>query len=184
MPSGSKDQELKNLTFERATGIGALHSFKCGQDIVDGIIQELDSYLSTNDLFLVKEDGIVVALFCLEKFGHSLFLPDKTLEKMRNGIKPKPSGCFDDEINYYQAAEISLLAVKEDCQKRHIGSFIIEQVLDKLIQDNVAHREFLIVRALCVDNYSAVPFYLKCGFTPAQEIKEGDNSLTMYRVIR
>lgn len=184
MLSGSNNQDFKSLTFERATNCGALCSFTCGQDLVDGIIKELDTYLSTNDLFLVKEGNNVVALFCLGKYGHALFLPDKTKDKMRSGIKPKPSCLLDEDCSYFQSAEISLLAVREDCQGRHIGSFIIEQIMERLVNDDVAQRDFLIVRALCLTDYSAIPFYEKCGFTPAQEKQDGDNSLTMYRIIR
>lgn len=185
MSSGSKDHELKELTIERATDTCALHSFKCGQNLVDEVISELDDYLSNNNLFLVKDGEEVVALYCMRKDDHSLFLPSKTKERMINGLKPMPVGVIDEDQDYYRSAELSLLAVREDCQRRHIGSIIIEKVMDELVNERVPNREFLIVRALDVKDYSAIPFYRSCGFVSVrvQEKDACDNSVMMYRVI-
>lgn len=186
MQSGSNDQEL-NLTFERATNTGALCSFKCGQDLVDGIIKELDTYLPTNDLFLVKQGDEVVALFCISKNDYCLFLSDTTKEKMQDGVKPKPDSARDCGEEYWEqmlfnAVEISLLAVRADKRGRHIGSYIIEYVLHSLAGNPVEKREFLMVKALNIEEYTAVPFYAKCGFFPAQ-IEALGKSLAMYRII-
>lgn len=182
MQSGS-NLEHRDLTFERASNTGALRSFKCGQAVVDGYIADLDSFLASDDLFLVKSGDEVVALFCLKKDDHELFLNDEIKEKMKKGIKPRPLGALDEFRYNYRSRELSLLAVKEEYQGNLIGSFIIEQVMERLVQEGVPEREFLIVRALCLKEYSAVPFYQKCGFTPAQEWKEEYESLMMYRVI-
>ena len=52
-----------DLLFERATNLAALDSFECGVPVVDEIIREaLPMALSTNDLFLVRNEEEVVAL--------------------------------------------------------------------------------------------------------------------------
>ncbi len=187
MQSGSKNQKPK-LTFERATNIGALHSFSCGQEDVDHIIREvLPDTLFDNELYLVKDGEEVVALFCLQIENHCLFLSDDTKGKMQAGTKPKPNSAlvegekFWERFNY-DSRELTLLAVKEDRRFQHIGSFIIESILERLANDPNENREFIHVRALNTEEYSAIPFYRKCGFFPAVKEEKGVN-LMMYRII-
>ena len=187
MLSGSKENTLTALTFERATNLAALQLFKCGQEEVDKIIKEdLPSLMPTNDLWLVKDKEEVVALFCLQRDPYCLFLPDKVKEKMKEGQKPKPIAAkqegedFWDKF-FYESKELTLLAVKEERRKQHIGAFIIESILEMLV-DSGEKKELLSVRALNINGYSAVDFYLKCHFTPAMDQVPGQN-LIMYRVI-
>lgn len=187
--SGSKENKPKELVIERATNVGALCSFRCGQDVVDSIICELDGHLATNDLFLVKEEGELVAIFCLERFGHNMFLSDSAKANMQKGIKPVPQKASAEELQSYldstfhfDSKELSLLAVKEGERGRHIGSSIIENIIDLFANDPNNKFEFLFVRALHMQYYSAVPFYQKCGFFPTQDEAVGE-SLGMFRVI-
>lgn len=187
--SGSKGNKLKELIIERATNVGALCSFKCGQDLVDDIISELDKHLTTNDLYLVKEDKELVAIFCLGKYDHNMFLSDEAKANMQNGIKPVPQRSSAVEMREYlnstfsfNSKELSLLAVKEGKRGRHIGSSIIETIIDVFANDPSIKSDFLFVKALHLPEYSAVPFYRKCGFCPTQDEMLGE-SLGMYRVI-
>ena len=186
MPSGN--DSLKDLTFERATDLAALRCFKCGQEEVDHIIQdELPFTLTTNDLYLVKDGDEVVAMFCLQKDTHCLFLSDSAKEKMQKGSKPKPaSACIEGEEFWerfnYDSKELTLLAVKENRRGQHLGAFIVESVIEKLANDPDEKREFLFVRALNTDKYTAVPFYQKCHFYAAVNPVPGQN-LMMYRII-
>lgn len=187
--SGSKRNNPKELVIERATNIGALCSFRCGQDVVDDIIGTLDKYLATNDLYLVKERDELVAIFCLEKESHNMFLSDAAKVKMQKGVKPVPQRSSEEELQEYldytfnfDSIELSLLAVKEGEHGRHIGSSIIENIIDNFARDPNNKREFLFVKALHLKEYSAVPFYQKCGFCPTQDEALG-KSLGMYRVI-
>lgn len=191
MQSGSKEGTLTTLTFERATNSAALCSFYCGQDVVDKIIHEkLDENLNVNDLFLVRDDKEIVALFCIGKGKYSLFLPDETKEKMKRGLKPFPEKACSEGEEYwerfnYGAVELSLLAVKKERRNRHIGSFIVEHVIDYLKSfEGPEYKgcEFLMVRAFNSESYSAIPFYLKCGFFPAKAELPGRN-LDMYRIL-
>lgn len=192
MQSGSKEGTQKTLTFERATNSAALCSFYCGQDEVDEIIHNaIDDNLYANDLYLVKEEQDIVAMFCLGKEKYCLFLPDDTKDKMKMGLKPVPKAASTDGEDYwdrfyYDAVELSLLAVKKEKRDQHIGSFIIEHVIDyiKNQRENSAYKdcEFLMVRALNMSDYTAVPFYSKCGFFPAKKEVPYQN-LDMYRII-
>lgn len=101
MLSGSNSK--KNLTFERATDLAALHSFKCGQEEVDHIIrEELPYTLTTNDLYLVKDGDEVVALFCLQKDTHCLFLSDLAKENMQKGSKPKSESAREEGEEFWE----------------------------------------------------------------------------------
>lgn len=177
-----------DLLFERATNLAALDSFECGVPVVDEIIREaLPMALSTNDLFLVRNEQEVVALYCIQKENYSLFLSDEAKESMQEGSKPKPHSSLDEGSDYwnrffYDSVELTLLAVKKELRGRHIGSFIIEHVLDILANDPEEKRELLVVRALNDSNYSAIPFYRKCGFFPAIKERPGEN-LIMYHII-
>ncbi len=184
----SGNSSLKDLTFERATDLSALHSFKCGQEEVDHIIQdELPYTLTTNDLYMVKYGDEVVALFCLQKDTHCLFLSDSAKKNMHMGSKPKPDSARREgeafwERFYYDSRELTLLAVKEGLRGQHLGSFIVESVVEKLANDPDEKHDFLIVRALNTKHYTAVPFYKKCHFYAAANEIPGQN-LMMYRII-
>lgn len=187
MPSGSKQSTLKELSFERATSLAALRLFQCGQEDVDKIIKDdLPFLLATNDLWLVKDEEEVVALFCLQRDPYCLYLSDVVKERMREGMKPKPitaqneGNAFWDRF-FYESKELTLLAVKEDRRNNHIGAFVIESIIEMLIGEG-EEKELLSVRALNTNKYSAIPFYLKCHFTPARDQVPGQN-LIMYRVI-
>lgn len=184
---GSKESTLTDLTFERATNLAALQLFKCGQDEVDKIIKEdLPSLLPTNDLWLVKDKDEVVALFCLQRDPYCLFLSDRVKEKMKEGQKPKPIAAKQEGVEFwdkffYESKELTLLAVKKERRNQHLGAFIIESILEMLVNSG-EKKELLSVRALNIKDYSAIPFYLKCNFTPAMDQVPGQN-LIMYRVI-
>lgn len=177
-----------DLLFERATNLAALGSFECGVSIVDEIIHEvLPTALSTNDLFLVKEKKEVVALYCLQKGSMSLFLSDSAKGHMKEGSKPKPHRAIEEgpaywERFFYDSVELTLLAVKKGLRNRHIGSFVIEHILETLANDSGCGQELLVVRALNMEGYSAIPFYRKCDFHPAVKERPGEN-LIMYHII-
>ena len=71
--------------------------------------------------------------------------------------------------------------IKEDRREQHLGAFIIESIVEMLVNSD-EKKELLSVRALNIDGYSAIPFYLKCHFIPARDQVPGQN-LIMYRVI-
>ncbi|MBO4561711.1 MAG: GNAT family N-acetyltransferase [Bacteroidaceae bacterium] len=82
---------------------------------------------------------------------------------------------------FYDAVEITYLAVDVNKQHSHIGSFIIEHIISEIAESEL-DCDFVAVRALKCQNYTAVPFYGKCGFFAAEE-EEPNRNLFMYRVI-
>lgn len=178
----------KRLVFERVTDTGILSGFTCGIDSMDDFIHhELQDYIWMGNcqLYVIREEEEIVAMFCLD--NHNLCLSEVVKEKMQEGLKPSPQNAPDADSPYwfkpfFDAVEITYLAVSSERQHQHIGSFIIERIMDKLAHDSDVHCDFVTVRALKHDNYTAVPFYLNCGFYPAEKEVEGRN-LFMYRIV-
>ena len=52
----------------------------------------------------------------------------------------------------------------------------------EVAKDKNVKCDFVTVRALKHDNYTAVPFYRNCGFCPAEKEQDGRN-LFMYRIV-
>ena len=188
--SGSSQTSHKKLTFERAKDSSVLSNFSCGITALDTFIHnELQDYLDMGscNLFTVKDDDIIVAMFCLE--NSNLTLSDSAKENMREGRKPIPDGIpvSSDDFYWlkpmYEATEITYLAVSFDRQHNHIGSTIIETIMRMIGNHKEYTGDFVIVRALNTKEYSAIPFYRKCGFIPATAEVEGAN-LFMYRIVK
>lgn len=152
------------------------------------IHNELQDYVNMGSckLYVVKRGGVTVAMFCLE--NSYLALSEQAKENMREGKKPMPEKAPEESDDYYwikplyQATEITYLAVADNEQHKHIGATIIESVVDKVAHSKEFQGEFVTVRALNQHDYTAIPFYEKCGFTPAVERIEGQN-LFMYRLV-
>lgn len=188
--SGNSQANHNELIFERAGDSCVLSNFSCGIAVIDDFIHnELQDYLDMGscNLYTVKEDDSIVAMFCLE--NSNLTFSESAKENMRQGKKPASDNAPSSPDDFYwlkpmhEATEITYLAVSFDKQHRHIGSTIIENIVKmvRMNQDYVGN--FVIVRALNMDDYSAIPFYRKCGFTPAAEERKNQN-LFMYRVVK
>lgn len=187
MQSGNKTN-LYELKFERADDVDALSNFVCGlPDIDDFIHHRLRDYVSMGgcELYVVKEQEEIIAMFCLD--NSTLPLSETAKEKMQEGTKPTPPHNPEPNDSYwwkpcYEAVEITYLAVAEARRNQHIGSFIIEAIMNKVAISDY-QGDFVIVRALqCQDGYTAVPFYEKCGFFLAEK-RVSDKNLFMYRVV-
>jgi len=153
----------------------------------DFIHHELQKYIwmGSCQMYVIREGNEIIAMFCLDK--HNLCLSEVAKEKMQEGTKPCPISSPDADSPYwyrtfYDAVEITYLAVIKGRQHQHIGSFIIERIMDKVAHDADFNCDFVTVRALKHDGYTAVPFYQKCGFYPAEKEVDGRN-LFMYRIV-
>ena len=188
MQFGNNSNSPKQLSFERTTDSSVLSNFSCGIDSMDEFIHnELQDYLwmGSSELYVIRENEDIVAMFCLD--NHNLCLSEVVKEKMQEGTKPSPQNAPDAESPYwlktfFNAVEITYLAVSKSRQHQHIGSFVVERIMDKIAQDADISCDFVTVRALKHENYTAVPFYQKCGFYPAEKEVEGRN-LFMYRIV-
>lgn len=188
MQSGNNSRPIKQLTFERTTEASVLSCFFCGIDSMDDFIhKELQNYISMGNcqMYIVRDGEDIVGMFCLD--NHNLYLSEVVKEKMQDGSKPSPQDVPEADNPYwyktfFEAVEITYLAISKEWQRQHIGSFVVEHIMDKIAHDENVHSDFVTVRALKHDDYSAVPFYQKCGFFPAEEEIEGRN-LFMYRIV-
>lgn len=188
--SGINKANSHKLIIERAHNISVLSSFYCGNTTVDTFIHnELQDYLDMGNckLFVVKDNDEVIGMFCLET--SNLTLSESAKKKMLDGKKPSPKeapkshdDCYWLKV-VYEATEITYFAIRKDRQNEYIGSSIIESIMQKVSQNKDFKGEYVIVRALNENNYSAIPFYKICGFTPATNEVPNQN-LFMYRVVR
>lgn len=187
---GTDQMDSHKLTVESAFEASVLSSFYCGNDTVDTFIHnELQDYLDMGScrLFIVKNGNAVVGMFCLE--NSNLTLSETAKENMREGRKPMPTKAPVPSDDYYwskvfyEATEITYLAIRKEEQHKYIGSSIIEVIMRRVSQNVDFKGDYVIVRALNEKGYSAIPFYKKCGFTPATE-ERPDQNLFMYRIVR
>lgn len=188
MPSGSNSDTPKQLVFERVTDASILSRFSCGIESMDEFIhQELQDYIwmGSCQMYVIREGEEIVAMYCLDQ--HNLCLSEVVKDKMKEGSKPSPQNAPDADSPYwfkpfFDAIEITYLAVSAGRQRQHIGSFIIESIMSQVAHDPDVHSDFVTVRALKHENYTAVPFYSSCGFFPAEKEVDGRN-LFMYRIV-
>lgn len=180
---------MKKLRFEKLTDVSELFDFYCGIDTIDtflhGDFQDY-LYLGICQAYVIKDDGVVIAMYSLDKFN--VFISDEVKTKMQDGIKPIPPDALDPNNPYWRlplidSVEITYLAVAQNRQHEHIGSFIIEKIIKDLLKDESCTSPLLTVRAYKSKTYTAVPFYEKCGFHPTEEFSEVKPTLCMYRII-
>lgn len=188
MSSGNKTVDICELRFERISDVDVLSNFVCGLSDVDEFIHnELYNYVGSGgcELYIVKDTDEIVAMFCLDK--STLTLGEVAKEKMQGGVKPVPQHNPAPDDTYwwrssYEAVEITYLAVAKDRRNQHIGSLVIEAIMERVAASD-SSADYVIVRALqCEDGYTAVPFYEKCGFFLAEK-RVATKNLFMYRVV-
>lgn len=186
--SGNKDSD-HNFIIESAFDASVLSDFYCGNHTIDAFIHnELQDYLdmSSCKLFIVRARDVVIGMFCLE--NSNLTLSESAKSNMQEGKKPMPDSVSlnPDDIYWikpmYEATEITYFAIKEEWQHKYIGSYIIDVIVGKVSQSKDFVGDYVIVRALNEEGYTAIPFYKKCGFIPAKEQRKNQN-LFMYRVV-
>ena len=184
-----KQQNLntRTLSFEHTKDTKLLANFSCGIESIDDFIHnELQDYVNMGgcEMVIVREDDQIVAMYCTDSLN--LHISEAAKEKMMVGAKPIPKNVPAPDDFYwlkpfYDAVEITYLAVNVNKQHSHIGSFIIEHIINEIANSQV-ECDFVAVRALKCQDYTAVPFYGKCGFYAAEE-EEPNRNLFMYRVI-
>ena len=187
MLSGNKEEEYLDLVFERIDDASVLSNFYCGIEEMDEFIHnKLQEYLTKTgcDAYTVKEGDNIVAMLSLGE--DTLILDDDDKDDMRSGFVPKPNIALENkdflEEKEFQAVEITYLAVEKERRGEGIGGFIISQIENK-IQHDRPECEFITVEAYKTNKYSAVGFYSKCDFTPAEQPFSYKDTLRMYKVL-
>ena len=187
MQSGSNCAEYLDLVFERIDDASVLSNFYCGiQDMDDFIHDRLQNYLNRTgcDAYVVKLKDDIIAMLSLGE--DTLFLDDFDKDDMRSGFIPKPNKAMEDQTflseNEFPAIEITYLAVSKMWRGQGIGEYIISQIENKVLHD-YPKCEFITVEAYHTEGYSAVGFYTRCNFTPAELPMGYKDTLRMYKVL-
>ena len=149
------------LTIERAFDIDALSSFMCGIREIDQLIHKKEGGLLSFitevpcEFYIVKNGDYPIALFVLST---------RTITILNER---------------YNSLEIDFIAVREDWQRKGIGTIIIN-----LAENNAYEAEFpfLTTAAFFNKRYDASGFYEKCGFIRNGE-KSG-NTIPMYKYLK
>lgn len=160
-----------------------LDGFECGVPKMDTFIHEsLDDFLKNDprySFYVAKEEGQdIVAMYIISR---GIFVDhDEEFDDIPFG---KPWGYMGKDLKMhsgmmYPTLEIDYLAVRKDLREKGYGSNIVAEL------SRIAHANgcfFLTVDAYHDAEYSAIPFYEKCGFFALQELSDDYDSLRMAR---
>ena len=170
--------ELEYLSGE---SVDTLKDFECGIQSMDAFIHSsLQSFLQHNDrydLVVVSEkDNGIVAMYVTSTGG----FVDCNGE-FQDILIGKPWEYLDDDLQVhdgvrYSTLEIDYLAVRKDLRYKGYGKEIISK-LSRQARESDCY--FLTVDAYHDTEYSAIPFYEKCGFFALQEYSEEQDTLRM-----
>ena len=179
---------IGNLFSVPLTDFSLLEGFCSGIESMDSFIRS-DFRLSVENHFceayVVMLANEVIALFALSFDSLDLDCDDK--EELQSGISS--AGTPDVEFDYqetfyskprYPALDIAYLAVQKKWRGKHVGDFLIKKIADLARTQTLAGCQFLTVEALATNEYSAVGFYDKCGFTPNELKKPYKDTIRMY----
>ena len=186
MLSGNNEEYI-DLVFERIDDASVLSNFYCGiTDMDDFIHEKLQGYLNRTgcEAYVIKQKNEIVAMLSLG--DDTLNLDDDDKDDMRSGYIPKPTIALENQSflaeKEFPAVEITYLAVEKGRRGQGIGEYIISQVEAKVLRDN-PECEFITVEAYKTKDYSAVGFYDRCDFTPAEPPLGYKDTLRMYKVL-
>ncbi len=177
---------------ERLTNIDELKDFRCGVNAMDVFIHDgLDMSVVNHycNAYVVKisDVGVPIAIFALSFDSLDLDTDDK--EDMMTGLSVEvPSVTLDYKDIFlnktrYPALEITYLAVDERYAKQGVGRIIIESIVKKAQEQELAGCQFLTVEALNIKEYNATGFYSRCGFSPCEYPNPNKGVLRMYRTL-
>lgn len=162
-----------------------LSSFHCGIEEMDVFIHEtLQNAITANacKAFCLYAENEVVAIYAMN-FDALILKTQEAYNLLHRDREP-----IDIKLEYedifksvqsHPAIEISYLAVRQDCQKKKLGTLIIDHIIEEAISQTLAGCQFVTVSAYDTPKYSAVEFYEKCGF--AKTSGGGKDSVRMFR---
>ena len=164
----------EQLHYRNLESVDELSDFFCGVPVMDEVLHDdLENTLRENhcDSYVVYDkEGRIVAFFALE-YDRELILDDGYKEDLIMGFSGAETPKFGNEeersdfekSDIFYAVDISYLAVRDDMQRKGIGSMIIDIISDIAIQKR-PNSIFITVDALQMPEYSAVGFYRKHRF--------------------
>ncbi|MCC8114294.1 MAG: GNAT family N-acetyltransferase [Bacteroidales bacterium] len=179
-----------NLSIHPMHDLSALKNFECGIPKMDAFIQN-SLHLSIENHYCLPyacedEQGKLVAFFALSFDSLSLDEDDKADLALDLDIKGYPIESRYSETFYgksrYPALEIAYLAVSKEYRKSGIGSTLLNAIFDIAKSQRVAGCQFITVEALVTNEYSAVGFYAKSGFSQGELLKAGKETILMFAI--
>ncbi len=178
---------------EKITEAIDLSGFQCGVPpmdsfIQDGLEQSVENHYCNAYIVRTTEGNAIIAIFALSFDSLDLDIDDK--QDMMTGVAvagtPAMSNDYKDIFlnkPHYPALEITYLAVDERYSRKGIGTILIEAIVKKAQEQELAGCQFLTVEALSTAEYNAVGFYSKCGFSPCEYPDPNKGVLRMYRTL-
>jgi GNAT superfamily N-acetyltransferase len=183
--------DYSNLTSEKITDFHCLETFCSGVEAMDKFIQGdfrmsvENHYCSAYGVWYKDE---LVAIYALSFDSLDLDSDDK--EELETGMST--TGMPDIDWNYketfyakprYPALDIAYLAVRKEYRGNRVGQSIVELIAERARTQSFAGCQFLTVEALATNEYSAVGFYQRCGFTANEVRKPYKDTLRMFRTL-
>ena len=183
--------DYSNLTSEKITDFHSLETFCSGVEAMDKFIQGdfrmsvENHYCSAYGVWYKDE---LVAIYALSFDSLDLDSDDK--EELETGMSS--TGMPDIDWNYketfyakprYPALDIAYLAVRKEYRGNRVGQSIVELIAERARTQSFAGCQFLTVEALATNEYSAVGFYQRCGFTANEVRKPYKDTLRMFRTL-
>ena len=183
--------DFSNLTSDLITDFHCLSTFLSGVEAMDTFIQRdfrlsvENHYCTAYGVWYKKE---LIAIYALSFDSLDLDSTDK--EELESGISL--TGTPNLELNYrdtfyakprYPALDIAYLAVQKNYRGNNLGRAIIRLIVDKARSQTFAGCQFITVEALATNEYSAVGFYERCGFTANELKKPYKDTLRMFRTL-
>lgn len=179
---------IRNIEISASESTSCLKDFECGIPAMDkfiheGLQQSIDHHYCR--LYLAKANDVIIAMFALSFDSIDLDSDDKA--EISSGVSSTgtPDVTFDYEETFYSkkrypALDIAYFAVRKEYRYQHIGLRLISAIKDMAKRQTVGGCQFLSVEAYNVPEYSAVPFYDKCGFAPNELPNPNKDTLRMF----
>ena len=184
----------REYVFENLKDISILRDFQCGISSMDAFIQDgLDLSIQNHycNAYIVMENrkgSEILALFALSFDSLDLDIEDKNevISGVSNAGIPQLTDNYKDVFlnkSHYPALEIAYLAVAKNLRYKGLGRIIIESIVQKAQEQELAGCQFLTVEALNTNEYSAVSFYNKCNFSACELPDPNKGTLRMFRTL-
>lgn len=179
---------IRDIEISSVSTTACLDDFMCGIPAMDkfiheGLQQSIDHHYCR--LYTATANGTIVAMFALSFDSIDLDSDDK--EEIASGISTTgtPELTYDYEDTFYSkkrypALDIAYFAVKKEYRNKHIGQRLISAIKEMEREQKVGGCQFLSVEAYNIPEYSAVPFYDKCGFAPNELPNPNKDTLRMF----
>lgn len=134
------------------------------------------------------ESSDILAIFALSFDSLDLDVEDKDemIKGISNAGTPQLTDNYKDVFlnkSHYPALEIAYLAVSNKLRNNGLGRIIIESIVQKAQEQELAGCQFLTVEALNTNEYNAVGFYNKCNFSACELPDPNKGTLRMFRTL-